>query len=389
MQSSGEGRRPARSWLSNIDAVAVVDWAQHAKTALAGVLAWVVATDVLGLEQAFLAPWAAVLVVHATVYRTVSRAGQQIAATFLGVLLAWASGTLFGASPLGMGVMLGIAFLLGRHRWLEEESMTVATTGIVVLATNAIDQSHLLAGRLLDTSVGVVVGLAVNFLVWPPLRDRAAWTHAHHLPHELGDALSQLASGLGRDLDSAEAEDWMTRLREVDVSIDQAWGLLRQAQESGRLNPRRSQPTDLDEMVRALHLLEQAVAESLSLVRTIATSADQANVWDDSFRSEWQRLLQQTAGGIDTGDAAALEEVRESLGELARRLSEEGPVEPLWHEYGGLLVNLRNIVDAGIGLAPWTREAGTRPRRRTRFDVPRPVRRLDRERATARVTRRR
>jgi hypothetical protein len=75
-----EGRRPPWSRLHKPDAVEVADWAQHAKTALAGVIAWVVATDVLGLDQPFLAPWAAVLVVHATVYRTVSRGGQQILA---------------------------------------------------------------------------------------------------------------------------------------------------------------------------------------------------------------------------------------------------------------------------------------------------------------------
>src|SRR3954468_5184790 len=144
-----EGRRHARAWLRKPDAVEVADWAQHAKTALAGVIAWVVAIDVLGLDQPFLAPWAAVLVVHATVYRTVSRGGQQIVATFLGVLLAWGTGALFGVGPLGMGVLLVVAFLVGRHRWLEEESTTLATTGIVVLATNAIDQSGLLTSRLL------------------------------------------------------------------------------------------------------------------------------------------------------------------------------------------------------------------------------------------------
>ena len=54
-----EGRRP--SWLPvhKPDAVEVADWAQHAKTALAGVIAWVIAVDVLGLDQPFLAPWAA------------------------------------------------------------------------------------------------------------------------------------------------------------------------------------------------------------------------------------------------------------------------------------------------------------------------------------------
>jgi uncharacterized membrane protein YccC len=375
-----EGRRPARlrQRLHPPDAVALVDWAQHAKTALAGVIAWVVAIDVLGLDQPFLAPWAAVLVVHATVYRTVSRGGQQIVATFLGVLLAWASGSLFGVGPLAMGVMLAAAFLLGRHRWLEQESMTVATTGIVVLATHAIDESHLLAGRLLDTSVGVVVGLAVNLLVWPPLRDRAARTYAHHLPQHLAETLEKMATDLrerGTSLDPGEVEQWLRQCREVDLDVDHTWALLRQAQESSRLNPRRSQPADLEEIVGALHLLEEAVAETISLARTIATSAKDANVWDDSFRDEVQRLLATTATAIGVGDDASLAETRDALGRLAQSLSTDALAGSHWHEYGGVLVSLRNIVDAGIELAPWARQAGSALRRRRRYDLPRSVRR--------------
>src|SRR4051794_10131278 len=169
MQAFGEGR-PVRRWRPRraLGPVSLINWVQDGKTVLAGVLAWVIATDVLGLEQAFLAPWAAVLVVHATVYRTVSRGGQQVVATFLGVFLAWSAGILFGIGPLGMGSMLAVSYLLGRHRWLTHESTTIATTGIVVLATNAITDTDLLFSRLLDTTVGVVVGLTVNLLVWPP-----------------------------------------------------------------------------------------------------------------------------------------------------------------------------------------------------------------------------
>jgi uncharacterized membrane protein YccC len=351
----------------------VAEWAQSAKTALAGVLAWVIATDVLGLEQAFLAPWAAVLVVHATVYRTVSRGGQQVAATFLGVLLAWTSGTLFGVGPLGMGVMLAVSFLIGRHRWLSEESTTIATTGIVVLATNAIDDSNLLTGRLLDTTVGVVVGLAVNFVVWPPLRDRAARAHAHRLPHELAHVLSEMASGLGPDLASSGVEGWMRRCREVDVRIDEAWGLLRQAKESSRLNPRRSRPADLEDIGRSLNLMEQAVADALSLARTVATSADRANVWEDSFRSEWRRLLTATAEGLDAGDPERLEGVRQELSKLAGELSNDRLAGSSWQEYGGLLVNLRNIVDAGVELARWGSDLSATSHRSRRYDVPRSV----------------
>ena len=337
---------------------------------LAGVLAWVIATEVLGLQQAFLAPWAAVLVVHATVYRTVSRGGQQVVATFLGVLLGWSAGALFGDGALGMGLMLAASFLIGRHRWLRQESTTIATTGIVVLATYAADESHLLISRLLDTTVGVVVGLAVNLVVWPPLRDRAAWVHAHRLPHELAGVLSEMASGLGPDLASSDVDEWIRRCRELDLHIDEAWGLMRQAQESGRLNPRRSRPADLEEIEGSLHLLEQAVAETLSLARTVATSADHANVWDDSFRSEWQRLLTTTATALDEGDPEPLVTVHDELGRLGAELSTERLSASVWQEYGGLLVNLRNIVDAAVELTRWSSEAGSTPRRHRRYDVP-------------------
>jgi hypothetical protein len=351
------------------DPVFWTDVIQLGKTVIAAVLAWIIATSVLDLPQSFLAPWSALLVVHATVYRTVSRGGQQVAATFLGVLLGWSAGALFGNGALGMGLMLAASFLLGRHRWLRQESATIATTGIVVLATYSADESHLLSSRLLDTTVGVVVGLAVNLVVWPPLRDRAAWAHAHRLPHELAGTLSEMASGLGPDLASSDVEGWIRRCRQVDVDIDEAWGLVRQAQESSRLNPRRSRPDDLEEIVTSLHLLEQAVAETLSLARTVATSADHANVWDDSFRSEWRRLLTTTASALDDGDPEPLAGVRDELSRLGAGLSTEGLSASVWQEYGGLLVNLRNIVDTADGLTRWTSGAGSTPRRRRRYDV--------------------
>lgn len=377
MQTFREGRR----WVGRLrlDPVTSVEWVQHGKTALAGTLAWLVARDLLGMEQPFLAPWAAVLVVHATIYRTVSRGGQQVVATVLGVLLAWAAGTVFGIGPLGMAVLLAASFLVGRHRWLVEESTTVATTGIVVLATNAIDSTHLLGARLLDTGVGIVVGLAVNLVVWPPLRDRAVRSYVRSLPGELAGILASMSEELGRDLSEEAADDWVRRCREVDVHIDHAWGLLRLAQESSRMNPRRSQPADLDALVRVLHVLENLVAESLSLARTVATSASHHHEWEDTFRSGWQRLLATTAQALEDAEPEALRTVRDDLDALAREFSTDDLARRYWHEYGGVLVDLRNIVDSAGELATWVRKGGA-AERRTRFDLPRPARLLDRER---------
>jgi hypothetical protein len=223
--------------------------------------------------------------------------------------------------------------------------------------------------------------------VWPPLRDRAAREYVRGLPAELAGLLAEMSEQMRQELTPEEVEAWVERCREVDVHIDHAWGMVRLAQESSRLNPRRSQPADLDEMVRMLHLLEEVVAETLSLTRTVATSAHHAHRWDDDFRSGWTALLATTARALDDSDAETLEDVRSDLDALANELANQELGRTYWHEYGGVLVNLRNIVVAATELAVWTR-GDHRPRRRTRFDLPRPARLLDRERASRLVSRR-
>jgi uncharacterized membrane protein YccC len=362
-----------------------VDLLQKGKAALAGVLAWVVAINVLGLEQPFLAPWAAVLVVHSTVYRTISRGGQQVAATFAGVLLGWGCAELLGVGPLGMGTMLVAAFVLGRHPWLRDEATTIATTGIVVLATNAVSESNLLSSRLLDTTVGIVVGLLVNLLVWPPLRDRAAWTRADDLPQEVADVLTEMAAGLGPNLEADGVEEWVAKLREVDVRIDEAWRLLGQARESSRMNPRRSRPAGLEDLRRTLHLLEQAVADTLSMARTLATSAQNATTWDERFRSSWKHLLEETAEAVGNHDEDRLLEVRSELGHLADQLSGDPLAGAAWLEYGGLLVNLRNVVNALIEVTGSSTRSAISARRSKRFQVPDKLPRVRRNIRTART----
>ena len=379
MTTFWEGRR---SWVAAAgrerrdhlrDPLLWADLLQIAKTALAGALAWWVAIDVLELEQPFLAPWSAVLVVHATLYRTFSRGAQQVLATFAGVFLAWGVGAVLGLDALAMGVMLMLAFLVGRLRLIGAESTSVATTAIVVLATNAVGESNLLWSRLLDTCVGVVIGLVVNLVVWPPLRDRAAWSHASRLPGALGEVLLGVAEDIGPDLDPDHADTWLNRARKVDVRIDESWALLRQAQESGRFNPRqRNRRHRVHELETILHLLEQAVAETQSMVRTITISADQARYWDEGFRTRWCAILADTGAAVCAADVERLQEARTDLQRLAEDLSTDRLAGDQWHEYGGLIVNLRNVIDAVARVAapeppaPRNLDRLRQPRRRRR-----------------------
>ncbi|WP_162244510.1 aromatic acid exporter family protein [Marmoricola sp. Leaf446] len=376
-----EGRRPrdrARRFVERVDPVRVVDLVQTVKTALAGGLAWWMA-GVFDLDQAFLAPWAAVLVVHETVYKTVSRGSQQVAATFFAVFLAFGLGITIGTGPWSIGLVILVGYLIGQLRWVKEEAGTIATTGLVVIATGSIAQTDLLASRLIDTALGVAVGLAVNLVVWPPLRDRAAWSQAEHLPGELGAVLRDVAGGIGADLDPHDVKAWIRAIRKVDVHIDQAWRLLWQAKESGRMNPRRSQPTGVRELRKVLHQLEQAVADSLSMARTVARSAENRTDWDESFRERWREVARGTADAVDAEDVPRLEELGEELARMTEDFSQSSLEPEVWREYGGLLMNLRNVHDALTAAVQWNHEATPDKRRSKRFDDPREMLRRERQ----------
>ena len=86
--------------------------------------------------------------------------------------------------------------------------------------------------------------------------------------------------------------------------------------------------------------------ELAELIRRVAISADRANTWGDTFRSRWSGLVTQTADALDSGDPHRLAAVDSELGRLATDLSDDALSHASWQEYGGLLVNLRNVVIA-------------------------------------------
>jgi uncharacterized membrane protein YgaE (UPF0421/DUF939 family) len=322
---------------------------QLVKTAAAAVLAWVLAGHVFGIAQSFLAPWAALLTVNATVYRTFSRGMQQVGAAVLGVVLAFAFGTLFGVNAASFGAMLLLALAAGRSRALRTESTTAAATALVVLLAGYSQDGGVLAARLLDTLIGIAVGLLVNLVVWPPLHDRAAARQVDRIDDQLGELLSAMAGQLRAGGEEPDPRAWVERTRELDHEIDDAWALVRQASESGRLNFRHRAA----DRVRAskgfgevLERLEHAVAETSSLARTVARAGPRVEEWDPEFRSTWVDLLARAGAAVTAADTEALAQLRHDMDAAAAALSRSGEVDAVLPVHGALLVNLRNIVDA-------------------------------------------
>ena len=340
-------RWPDRLRAAAADPILWNDALQLVKTVAAAVIAWVVAAAFLELPQPFLAPWSALLVVHATVFRTFSQGARQVAATTVGVVLAWAVGMTLGLDTLSVAVALLVGLVVGALTWFEDQGTTIAATALVVLATGFSTDDTMLASRLADTAIGIVVGLLVNALVWPPLRRRTAITAIDRLDDRIGRLFSRMAAELREGAGTEQARAWVEVTRDLDGDIDDAWAMVRQAQESARMNPRRSarEVRRPKQWFALLHHMEQAVAEARSMARTLGRALDRDEGWDAPFADGWFHLLAETGDAVEAADSERLHHVRESLDDLVGRLERLDPIPARWPEYGALLLNLRNVVD--------------------------------------------
>ncbi len=335
------------------DPIFWADAIQLLKTVLASVVAWLVAVKVFHLPQSFLAPWAALLVVHATVYRTFSQGARQVGATVVGVVLAWAVGTALGLSPLTVGLALAVALAVGAVPWFEGESTTAAATALIVLTTGFSDQDSMLLSRLFDTAIGVVVGLLVNLAVWPPLRRRTAIQAVDRIDGRIGELLVDMGVGVREGCSEDVAEEWVDRTRGLDHELDSAWGLVRQARESAWMNPRRSarEVRDPQRWFALLRRMEQAVAEGRSLAGTLGQSAADVRDWHPEFRTAYAAALEEAGEAVCAASHPGVLEARRSLDAVVDTWSEREIGRGLWPEYGGVLVNLRNVLVAMADVA--------------------------------------
>lgn len=322
---------------------------QLLKTACAAVIAWLLAGQVFHLQQPYLAPWAALLTIHGTVFGTLKGGLRQAGASVLGVLVAFAAGQLFGLSAVSVGAVILVGLLAGAVRGLHDGTTTTAATALVVLTTGYSGDTGILGARLLDTGVGIAVGLLVNLVVWPPLRDRGLASQVDRVIERVGGVLSEIADRLSSGCGAADVDGWVAETDALDRAIERAWSVLAQARDSGRLNPRRA----VARRMRAaqgfddiLERLGEAVAETRSLVRTVGHARMLRGDWDPGFRERWRELLDRAGGAISTADAEEVTLVQGELRVYAGTVAVGHLREGFWPVAGALLVNLRNILDA-------------------------------------------
>src|SRR3954454_10192407 len=132
-----------------------------AKATLAAVLAYVAADLLHTTDAPILAPLTALLVVQLTVYETVAQSIQRVFSVLAGVLVAVGIATFVGLSWWSLGAVVAVSLAVGQFLRLGPHTAEVPISAMLVLAVGGPGAQNAATGRVYETLVGAVVGVAV------------------------------------------------------------------------------------------------------------------------------------------------------------------------------------------------------------------------------------
>ncbi|MGW0809860.1 FUSC family protein [Nonomuraea sp. NPDC002799] len=212
---------------------------QIAKATLAAVLAWLLASRLLPHESIWIAPATAVIMVHATVYQTLTNGLRRVAAVAAGVILAAGIGSLLGLNAFSLVLVIPPALLAARWHRMGKHGTDVATTAVLLLSFGAGSQERYLLAYIVATAMGAVCGAAVNTLLWPPLYHRRPEAAFRHLADRAAALLGNVAEGLRRGWDLSGLAEWQHQDTQMRGRLVAAQSAVAAGAESRRYNLRR------------------------------------------------------------------------------------------------------------------------------------------------------
>ncbi len=301
---------------------------QTAKATFAATAAWLLATLVLRLPQPFLAPYAAVFLVEATVYRSLRGWVQQVGSVASGVLLAAVAGQLIPWQAVALATVVFVGLLAGSWRRFGESGVWVGVTGMLVISYGTAREPVLLGDRLLETALGAAIGVAVNTLIFPPLYGERLAAAAGRLAKVLAGLLESLSDLIRRDEPPADLDGLLSQEHDARSQVQEAEEAVGLTREGRLLNLRRGRPAAgarHERPLRTLIGLWPAVSQLIAAVRTTAGHREHPfeYPWPDA-RDALADLMHHLAGAVQAvamvGEPVDLHECRALLEKLEDRL---------------------------------------------------------------------
>lgn len=321
---------------------------QVAKSAIAAVLAWLLAAWLIPGPLPVFGAIAALLVVQPSLNQSFGKAVERSVGVITGVLVASALGILLGSGTAVILASVVAALLLA---WLLKMTSgtanQVAISALLVLALGTATPNYAL-DRVVETLLGAVIGFLVNVAIVPPLSIAPAHAAVDSLGEALASALDRLAGALGRPHTPAELDTLLLQARGVRPSRDAAAAAITAATDSLTLNPRaglhRAELEGLRETVeRFTPIVTQVIGmtrafseryePSLDAEPTVRAIADQLRRAAHDVRLQVRRVEAPSGVAADAPDPPA----------LTMPLSVATPSSDHWILVGSLLIDLHRI----------------------------------------------
>lgn len=327
---------------------------QVVKTSLASVIAWVVAGLLLDQPLPIFATIAALLVVQPSLNQSLAKGIERSLGVLLGVLLAYGASHLFGDSSWVVLAIIVVALLLAWALRLTPGSANqIPISAMLVLAIGAGNTGDYALERIIETIIGVIVALIVNFAIVPPVLREPSRRAVQELANRIADTLDELSQVLTEGSGGEGLTETLARARRLRTLQREAVEQVARAEESLLLNPRRG--THRDEIIwdgELLRRLNVLVTRVLGMTRAVHDHYDETLRREPMVRaigSELDRAahdLRLLAAPRRESDA---EPLTADLPALTAPLAIAVPHPEHWILIGALMEDLRRVREEIMG----------------------------------------
>lgn len=362
------------NWLTAVRTETRTPLLQVGKSALAGIVTWIVCILIFPAQVPVFGAIAALFCVQPSVFQSLSKAVERLVGVVAGVVVSSALILVFGQHTSWLfAVVIALSLLLGWALRLTSPSSTqIAITGMLVMALGASDPAYAVE-RIVETLIGAVIGTVVNLLIAAPILDAPVHLAVTELGRNTAAALDRLADSLTTPRDPAWLADMLKRSRALRDERSQSRPIVRAGEESLRLNPRRARRRpQLERDIATLERLDPVLFRVRGMTRTVCDHYSPALASDPIIADIAEQLRRAahdvrvlarvrnrdaaapgTAGGADANATAAADDRAEdadaaaapadtALPALTSQLRVATPPAN-WIVIGALLEDLRRV----------------------------------------------
>lgn len=326
---------------------------QVVKSAVATIGAWLIAGWLVPGPLPVFAAIAALLVVLPSVNQSLAKAIERSLGVIVGVVIATGLSLLLGPQSWVVLLAIVVAMLVAWvFRATPGMGNQVAISAMLVLALGSSSPQYAL-DRIVETLIGVAIGIIVNALIVPPVLTAPARRNLGLLGAEIAASLDRLAAALPAAQTPAQLQELMLHARLLRPMQAAAEASISAGEESLTLNPRRSQRGDLLEMRALLDTLSPIVTQVIGMTRAYFdhyddTLADEPTV--HAIAEQLHRAGHDVRLAVQVADVAPEPSSETSaIPALTAPLQVKPPASGHWILIGSLMEDLRRIRGELVG----------------------------------------